>query len=116
MSGQVSDLNLQLIQEQRMRLALEERLRSMEMQVATTPAVTSANVVTLNPIPISRIPVSIDSLATQFRERIIVHIRRNACSNIGGRVGSHIGVIIHRSGAYDSIIEANSHCYYSMKY
>ena len=66
MSGQVSDLNLQLIQEQRMRLALEERLRSMEMQVATTPAaaVTSANVVTLNQIPISRIPVRIDSWTT----------------------------------------------------
>jgi hypothetical protein len=39
-SGQVSDLNLQLIQEQRLRLSLEERLRSMEAQLATAATVT----------------------------------------------------------------------------
>ena len=57
MSGQVSDLNLQLVQEQRLRLSLEERLRSMESQLATATAATSANAVTLNPLPIARIPV-----------------------------------------------------------
>jgi hypothetical protein len=40
-SGQVSDLNLQLIQEQRLRLSLEERLRSMEAQLATAATVTT---------------------------------------------------------------------------
>jgi hypothetical protein len=65
MSGQVSDLNLQLIQEQRLRLALEERLRTMETQLAATP-VTSTNV-TLNPVPITRIPVNMPRCVVLFR-------------------------------------------------
>ena len=63
-SGQVSDLNLQLIQEQRLRLGLEERLRTMEAQLASASTTTTAAAVattasTAGPTIIKRLPVSL---------------------------------------------------------
>ena len=61
-SGQVSDLNLQLIQEQRLRLSLEERLRSMESQLASassTSATTTTTPVAAPSTIIKRLPVRI---------------------------------------------------------
>ena len=57
-SGQVSDLNLQLIQEQRLRLGLEERLRTMEAQLASVSPTTTSTT-TVVPTIIKRLPVSL---------------------------------------------------------
>lgn len=57
-SGQVSDLNLQLIQEQRLRLGLEERLRTMEAQLASVSPTTTTTT-TVVPTIIKRLPVSL---------------------------------------------------------
>ena len=59
----MSDLNLQLIQEQRLRLGLEERLRSMEAQLgAVVGGVTTVTASSLpgggQTITTSRVPVS----------------------------------------------------------
>lgn len=63
-SGQVSDLNLQLIAEQRLRVGLEERLRSMEAQLhgggvgggVTTTTVTAASLPGGGQTIINRVP------------------------------------------------------------
>ena len=57
-SGQVSDLNLQLVQEQRLRLGLEERLRTMEAQLASVSPTTTTTT-TVVPTIIKRLPVSL---------------------------------------------------------
>jgi hypothetical protein len=64
-SGQVNDLNLQLIAEQRLRVGLEERLRSMEAQIhgagvgggVTTTTVTAASLPGGGQTIINRVPV-----------------------------------------------------------
>jgi len=69
-SGQVSDLNLQLIAEQRLRVGLEERLRSMEAQLhgggvgggVTTTTVTAASLPGGGQTIINRVPVRLFDL------------------------------------------------------
>jgi hypothetical protein len=66
-SGQLSDLNLQLIQEQRLRLSLEERIRTMEAQLAAAPTIAPTAPTTATTTPaqtiIKRLPVK----AIQYR-------------------------------------------------
>ena len=72
MSGQVSDLNLQLIAEQRLRVGLEERLRSMEAQIhgggVTTTTVTAASLPGGGQTIINRVPVRSFFRVSQFSE------------------------------------------------
>jgi len=56
-SGQLSDLNLQLIQEQRLRLGLEERVRTLEAQLATATTTTASTTPTTGSTIIKRLPV-----------------------------------------------------------